>query len=296
MYYTVYEIKNKINGKIYVGYHKTNNLDDGYMGSGKYIKSVIKKYGLEIFEKKILKLCSSEEEMRQLEIEIVNEQFVNREDTYNLKVGGCGGFRKGFVSIKGKQVSKNEFNNNPFFEGVCKGKITVFDSNGKTYQVNKDDDRIKNGELKRCFEKNGLISVFGKNGEKVRVTKEEFNKGGFKSIHTGYVITKDLSGNFFYVKKDDKRLLTGDLVGVTKGINFNESKYKIYDENNNLKFYIINQDFKTFCKNNDLPYGVLIKSYQSNGKKIYQQLGSNKKRIEEKGFIKYSGWYCLKIK
>ena len=33
------------NNKIYIGQHKTDNINDGYIGSGKLISSAIKKYG-----------------------------------------------------------------------------------------------------------------------------------------------------------------------------------------------------------------------------------------------------------
>ena len=41
--FTIYKTTNLINGRFYVGMHKTNDLDDGYMGSGKMIQRAIKK-------------------------------------------------------------------------------------------------------------------------------------------------------------------------------------------------------------------------------------------------------------
>lgn len=115
MLYLIYKTTNLINNKIYIGKHKTDNIDDDYLGSGTYFNNAVKKYGRENFQREILFECKSEEEMNQKEFEIVNQDFVNRSDTYNLKVGGDGGFdfinhnnlaRKGPISLW-KKIKSN---------------------------------------------------------------------------------------------------------------------------------------------------------------------------------------------
>jgi hypothetical protein len=73
---------------IYVGYHKTKNLDDNYIGSGKRILSAIKKYGRENFTREILKIFDNSDDAEAYERHIVNEEFTNRDDTYNIALGG----------------------------------------------------------------------------------------------------------------------------------------------------------------------------------------------------------------
>lgn len=92
VYYTIYKVTNKITGKIYIGSHKTKDLNDNYMGSGKYLNRAFQKYGLENFTKEILFVFDNPTDMYAKEAEIVNEEFLAEENTYNLKRGGFGGF------------------------------------------------------------------------------------------------------------------------------------------------------------------------------------------------------------
>ena len=91
-FYFLYKITNTVNNKIYLGKHKTKNLDDGYFGSGKLLKRAIAKYGKENFFFEVLKQFNSEEELNQAEKELITEEFCQRDDNYNLCVGGKGGF------------------------------------------------------------------------------------------------------------------------------------------------------------------------------------------------------------
>ncbi len=102
----LYQITNLINGKIYIGVHRTSQLDDCYMGSGKLIKLAIEKYGIENFKKEILESFNTYSKALEREKEIVNESFLLRDDVYNLKLGGDGGFdyinNSGIPKFKGK--------------------------------------------------------------------------------------------------------------------------------------------------------------------------------------------------
>ena len=83
-YYGIYKITNLVNGKMYIGQHVTDNLDDGYMGSGKLIKRALTKYGVENFRKEWLGFYEDEEELNYIERVFVDETWISRSDTYNL--------------------------------------------------------------------------------------------------------------------------------------------------------------------------------------------------------------------
>ena len=92
MFYYLYQITNLVNNKIYVGVHKTIDMNDGYMGSGKVIKRAIEKHGTDNFKKDILETFIDSESMYAKEKEVVTNTFLLREDVYNLRRGGLGGF------------------------------------------------------------------------------------------------------------------------------------------------------------------------------------------------------------
>lgn len=118
-YYIIYQIRNLINNKIYIGKHCTNNKNDNYFGSGILITRAIKKYGKQNFEKTILFECKSVEELDKKEVEIVNLEFLARSDVYNIALGGFGGSAKQCI-LKGKN-------------NVHYGKIHIY--NEKTLKI-----------------------------------------------------------------------------------------------------------------------------------------------------------------
>lgn len=122
MYHYFYKITNNINGKYYYGVHNTNNLDDGYMGSGKLLKKAYIKYGINSFTKEILKEFDTMEEAFEYERKIVNEEMIARDDCYNIQIGG-----KYFNTL---------------------GKVVVRDKDGSCFWVDKKDELYINGSVK----------------------------------------------------------------------------------------------------------------------------------------------------
>ena len=90
--YVIYKTINKLNNKDYIGYHKTDDLFDDYLGSGVLLKKAILKYGRQSFIKKILYVVEDKQIALDIERILVNEYVINDKSNYNLKIGGQGGW------------------------------------------------------------------------------------------------------------------------------------------------------------------------------------------------------------
>lgn len=91
-HYLLYKTTNIKTGQYYIGIHQTNNIEDGYLGSGTVIHRVIKKYGTQSFQRTILGSFETRQEMIKAERQIVTEQIVNDPKCYNLTLGGGSGW------------------------------------------------------------------------------------------------------------------------------------------------------------------------------------------------------------
>ena len=101
--YIVYCTTNIVNKKIYIGVHKTEKPYefDGYLGNGIYnnnssllnrpktkFANAVKKYGFNNFVRSTIAKFDTAEEAFALEAYIVNEDFLKRNDIYNMALGG----------------------------------------------------------------------------------------------------------------------------------------------------------------------------------------------------------------
>jgi len=91
-FHYIYKTTNLINEKYYIGMHSTDNLDDGYVGSGKRLWYSIKKYGKENFKCEIIEILPNRKLLKEREKEIVNKELLSDENCLNLVFGGGGGF------------------------------------------------------------------------------------------------------------------------------------------------------------------------------------------------------------
>jgi len=116
MYHFLYETTNKKNGRRYIGVHssKVNPLEhfDDYLGSGHYFVNAVRKYGKDCFQRKLLVICDSAKYAFMLEERIVNDTFITDKNTYNIVVGGKGGY-----------INKKTYKSKKFRRSASKGGV-----------------------------------------------------------------------------------------------------------------------------------------------------------------------------
>lgn len=204
-YYTVYETVNKETGRCYRGKHITDNPYDGYLGSGKYLKHAIKKHGIECFEKFVLYVFDNKEDMAKKEAELVTEEYLRSGNTYNLKLGGDGGW-----DYLNKNTEKNIEN---------KRRASVIGNQRKIYlllndyKFKKEYSKRSSDTLKKTH-REGKIKIPSFSGnyhtEETKKTMSEKHTGkhiGEKNSQYGKCwIVSDIEKKSISIKKDDLQI------------------------------------------------------------------------------------------
>lgn len=143
-YHYIYKTVNILSGKYYIGMHSTNNLNDGYLGSGTRLRYSINKHGKDNHKLEILEFCNSIEELYQREAEIVNLNEIAKIDCMNLCVGGrISGFMNDEHRIKAQKGSQKLFkermlNDVDFRKKMCKIRSSVMKKNHILGKINYD--------------------------------------------------------------------------------------------------------------------------------------------------------------
>lgn len=218
MFHYLYKITNLINNKYYIGVHSTDNIDDGYLGSGLALKNAIKKYGKENFKKEILEYFDDAEHMYQKEAEIVNESLINDPNCYNITLGGYGFHKDYKICIDCNNIIAIVHKNDSRLQtGELCIAIPVKDDKGNTLFIRKDDP---NYGKKYVPIPTGMVNVKTRTGISTQIPKEEFYKNRNKYVfHLENKFTaKDKNGSTFIVSKNDERIKKGELFGCAKGL------------------------------------------------------------------------------
>ena len=329
-YHIIYKTTCDITKRFYYGMHSTNNLNDGYLGSGSELSRSIKKYGKDNHSIEILEYLEDRKSLKKREAEILSETVLRDPMCMNLAKGG-GGYDYGFGLITAKDKNGNMLaihKDDPRFlsgelVGNQKGFVCTKDINDNIHFVEKTDSRYLSGELK--WHLKDMIPVKDKNGNMLAIHKDDprFISGELVGVSKGFVNVKDDKGNISQVPIDDPRYLSGELVHVWKDKKHKEeSKEKIGKVNSEYQkgkgnsqygtMWITNNiENKKINKNDTIPEGWrkgrLISQEQrkktsvsnkgkGSGKKNSQYgtmwitNGVSSKRIKKNEKIPY-GWY-----
>ena len=105
-YFYTYEIyinnpESSLYGCYYYGKHETNNLADDYYGSGKVIRTYIKRHGYSGLEKRILKFCKDRNELLREEWSLIEDKRKQLgKKCLNMYEGGTGGHWVEYVTLE----------------------------------------------------------------------------------------------------------------------------------------------------------------------------------------------------
>lgn len=184
-YNFVYKTTHKESGKYYIGVHSTDNMDDGYLGSGTRIKRSVKKYGKDSFEREIIKYFDKNVDAYSYEKKLVTLDTLKDTLCMNMDTGGRGrqpGYkmseesrRKVGDASRGRVLSKEARDK---ISKVHKGKSKSKETRARMSNSQKGEKNhrygkgyLQNGENNPMYGKGYLVSgerngMYGMSGER----------------------------------------------------------------------------------------------------------------------------------
>ena len=184
--------------------HSTDNLEDGYIGSGKRLWYSINKYGKENHICEILEFLPNRIELATREKEIVNIELINEKLCMNLMVGGEGGFiseeqQRNRSLAGGKSISARFKNDLEFYQQhveSCRNRFKLSHSEGKFKYDNfkgkshSEETKKKIGDANSAKQKGANNSQYGKCWITNGIESEKIYKGD--SIPDGWKLGRKM--------------------------------------------------------------------------------------------------------
>jgi hypothetical protein len=154
----IYKTTNKVDSKIYIGQHRTDNLNDKYIGSGNALREAIKEFGKHNFYCETLEFCNREDLSKQEKYWVKVFDANNPLIGYNKTSGGCRDYNVVEETLEKLSLSHIQFyENNPEFlkeksdqrKQFLKDNPEFSKENGikiSQYYIDNPEGRVKVGE------------------------------------------------------------------------------------------------------------------------------------------------------
>lgn len=105
--YFIYSTTNTITGKQYIGFHSTENLNDGYLGSGKALLDSFKKYDRSDFKREILEFINESDNHLEREEFWISQLNTLVPNGYNISPKGGLGLKGSLSEESKRKISKS---------------------------------------------------------------------------------------------------------------------------------------------------------------------------------------------
>ena len=256
MYGYIYKTVNLINKKIYIGQKKsTIFLANKYLGSGKYLKNALNKYGAQNFKVYLIEECSSKQILNDREIYWISYYKKNGYILYNISSGGDGGDTYIGLSEEERQKRIKKVSQNCYFRHcTSEDRKKAWETRRKNgndkfsieYRTKLSKSHLGNKRSKESIQKGIQTRNQNYNG-RYRHSKETINKiklgniGKSKNIseeglaklkECGRTRVKDKNG--FYGKTHSET--TRNIISETSLHNWRNNKYKwMHNENVSIR-------------------------------------------------------------